>query len=322
MSDYFGENGGELRGKQFTLYLPSCTEWRDNCHFVCVREQDTETDLKLSEDDDIPCELQKAITTHGAPIYDVEIKSKYKDTVATGVNLTMLVEPNREHETEFLVIGKLDNKSSGWKDITKKCSIKRNFATFDKSVEITIPIEKSSKVWVVRMKRSLSELVDVLLAVFFGQALFRILMFYKVHNKTVTLRIIGVNDELCQKTVNEVCIAMESGFQKVEESDSKQLIKKGKLLVSFSLSGNCQRSFYFGLDGGKESKGGQRGDFKFSIGDLESIPRIEIQTADKEVLWTYDLKGLINVRVNFTSIYSIYILLVYNYTGTIIIIYL
>ena len=297
MSGNFGESGGELKGRNFTLHVASCTEWRENLHHVRVREQDPETDLKLPDDGDIPCELLNAITTHGAPtapIYDVEIKARNKDAVATGINLTMSVQPNREFDTEFLIIGK--DESSVWKDITKRCSVKMNFD--DKSVEITIPIEKSSKVWVVRMKRTFNELADVLLAVFFGQALFHILMFYKVYNKTVKLRIIGVNDELCQKTVNEVCIAIESGFQKVEESNPKQLIKKGKLLVSFSLSGNCQKSFYFGLGGGKESKGGQRADFEFSIGDLESIPRIEIQTTNEaeEVLWSYDVQKLINVR--------------------------
>lgn len=295
-SAYFGENGGTLKGKRFSLRSPCHKEWRENPHCVRVREQDPESPLELPKDGDINHNWHNGIIPSGAPIYDVEICGKFGDTFKTKMDFTIFVEPNRELDTEFIVIWQ-DELNPHWNDITNTCTMENHFN--DSMIHVTIPIEKSSRVWVVRVKRSLHHVVDVLLALVFGHVLFRILIFCKVQHKEVHLRIIGINEEYQGCPTAEVCLAKENGFQMVEASNAKQLIKTGKLLVSFNLSGICQKSVYFDLDGGKVSKVGQREDFKFAIGDLECIPKLEVQTANeaKEVLWIYDIKNIINVSL-------------------------
>lgn len=313
MDAFFGENGGELKGERFTLQIQSQKEWGKNRHHVRVREQDPKQYLKLFNNVDIT-PLHESMLI---PIYDVEIKARNPDTVVGGMNLLVPVEANKELGTDFIVLEQ-DKTSSSWNDITEKCKMDK--CLFTESTVISIPVEKSSKVWVVRVKKSLHSLLHVLLVLLLGNVHFRILGFFRVRNKDICLRIIGITENLYQnpkRLRTEVEIAEEGGFQKVEESDAKLLLRRGKLLVSFYLAGNCQNSTHFDLGGTSTSKVAQRHDFKFSVGDLKRIPKVEIRTANdaEEVLWSIDLRNLIKVRTAFLVPYNLSLFLFLKFTS-------
>lgn len=292
----FGEDGGELKGKHFTLRIPKHKEWRENRHRVRVREQDPEDYLKRFKHGTLP-RLDESMVI---PIFDVDINANSPDTNIGFMDLFFPVGVKKEAGTEYVVLQQ--DKASPhchWSDITDKCMTAKD--NFEQSVVISIPIEKSSRIWVVRVKRTLRSLAHVFLALLLGEVLFRVLLFCKIHNDEVVLRVIGISEELYQNKKGvrtEVHIAKEADFRVVEESDAKQLIRKGKLVVSFYLAGNCQKSVDFGIGSSKIQNVALREDFRFSVHDLQCIPKIEIKTGNdtEEVLWSIDLENLINIE--------------------------
>ena len=213
------------------------------------------------------------------------------------LNLQLTFDTEIDQNMNYVILQQ-EADSTQWRNITDECT------TAIVSRNIDIPVKKSSKVLVFRIKISLSSLKHVLLALIHGQVLFHILVYFLKKGRKIKLRIIGISEELYQNTKGlktAVTIAQEDKFLKGEETEqAKKLLKKGSLLLDFckNSDGVCLGKFDLGRN--DIDKHAEWYKHTFDENDLKDNLEVKVSDKDGNVLWCIDLNEILCVSVKTT----------------------
>ena len=277
--------GGYIQGSNFTLRVNSNQQnTQTYSQSARVREVDS-TPYKRESDSNVFQEISDSNS-----MFEIEIERSMESTCtgnsyALNVQLTFSTEV--DHNVNYLVLQQ-EAGSNQWQDITE------THATIQNPRKIDIPVKRSSKIWVIRLKKSFSSLKHALLARIHGKILFHILVYFMKKTGRVKVRIIGISEELYQNPKHlrtSVTIAEEDQFQKCPEVPPKLLVKKGYLNVVVRKNGDHVDSRQFDIRGSNELP--DWFDCSFSTNELKENLEVKVTDREGNVQWSLDLNEVL-----------------------------
>ena len=207
------------------------------------------------------------------PMFHIEIESSGEISPSSnGLNLQLKFKRDVDHNTNYVILQQ-ESGSNQWKDITDECT------TVKGSPNIQIPVKKSSKIWVIRLRKSLASVKHALLALIHGQVLFHILIYYFKMPGKVKVRIIGISDELYQnhkglRTAVEV--AKDLKFVEAEELSARQLVKMGCVKVEVHKEYECVSHKEFNIGRSTLNKTAEWHDYVFYSNDMKDNLKVKV----------------------------------------------
>ena len=207
------------------------------------------------------------------PMFHIEIESSGEISPSSnGLNLQLNFNRDADHNMNYVILQQ-ESGSNQWKNITDECTTEQG------SPNIQIPVKKSSKIWVIRLRKSLASVKHALLALIHGQVLFHILIYCCKMSGKVKVRIIGISDELYQnhkglRTAVEV--AKDLKFVEAEELSAKQLLKKGCLMVEVHKENECVSHKEFDIGRSTLNKNAEWHDYVFDSNDMKDNLKVKV----------------------------------------------
>jgi hypothetical protein len=274
--------GGYIQGESFTLQVRSQC---DTLKCSRVRQVDS-TSYKMESDSSLFQEISDK-----NQMFEIEVETSM-ETVGAGnpesLNLQFTLSTDIDQNVNYLILQQ-EKGSTQWQDITDTCT------TRQQSQKVEIPVKKSSKVWVIQLKKSFSSLKHALLALIHGRVLFHILVFYMKKIGKVKVRIIGINEELYQNPKGlktSVTTAVDDGFQKSDEIPPQLLLRKGDLSLTVLKNGELVSSQNFDV---RSSNCWH--DCSFSTNDLKEDLMVKVKDKDGKEQWSIDLNDILCVSI-------------------------
>ena len=282
------EIGGCIKGEgsSFTLRVRNQHNTPINHHSVHVREVDASSCVSESHSS----LLQDIQDSDVNPMFEIEIERSVETACNSngGLHLEFTVTTEVDRNADYLILQQ-EKGSTQWQDITEACT------TTQGSQNIEIPVKKSSKIWVIRLKKSLSSLRQAFVALVRGQVVFHVLVYYLRKKGKINVRIIGIRDELYQNPKQQktaVTIAQEDKFQKSPESPPKPLLKKGHLDLEVKKNGKHVSSAQFDLG---KNMSQQWYECSFSTNELKDNLEVNVKDNDGIVQWSINLNEILCV---------------------------
>ncbi|XP_028396361.1 uncharacterized protein LOC114520316 isoform X2 [Dendronephthya gigantea] len=285
--------GHTLSGNGFTLQVrnqhgTSTLEHTPQVEVEDLSSCENEMDKSLLE------EVDKCESVIGQNIFHIELESSCEMNQNQNA-LNMELSFSTEVDHDYLVLQQ-EVGSTDWRDITNQCKTREN----GKNIEI--PVKKSSRVWVIRLKKGFGKVKYNILKLFCGEVLFHILVYYCFNEKqkNVDVRIIGISDELYQNPTQQgepETIAEKEKFVKGKECVAKQLLRKGTLNVGLYKSDECVNEENFDMGRNSIKKSAEWFDFSFDLENLNHSMEVKVKD-DNETLWRVKLNKILNDVVN------------------------
>ena len=279
--------GGQIKGNSFTLRVNGN---QHNTQFYGqsgrVREVDG-TSYKKEADSNFFQEISDI-----NPMFEIEIERSIElscTSNSNALNVQLTFNTEVDQNVNYLILQQ-ESGSTQWRDITETCTPIQDLG------KVEIPVKKSSKIWVIRLKKSFGSLKHTLLALIHGKVLFHVLLYYMKKNGKVKVRIIGISEELYQNLKHlrtSVIIAEEEKFQKCPEVPPKMLVKKSYLDVEVTKNGEHVNSQQFDIRHSYE----RWFDCNFSINELKENLEVKATDKDGNVQWLLDLNEALCVSI-------------------------
>jgi hypothetical protein len=286
--------GDRIKRNNFTLQVRN-EHTQTNDHSARVREEDATPCMK-----EFNSTVFQEIEDSGVNplMFQIEFERSGEKTFnSNGLNLQLTSDTEVDQNMNYVILQQ-EADSTQWRDITDKCT------TTHGSRNIEIPVKKSSKILVFRIKKSLSSLKHALLALIHGQVWFHILVYFLKKGGKIKLRIIGISDELYQnpKGLKTAVTDAEKGrFVKDEDPEPpKKLLKKGSLTLECckNSDGVCLGKFDLGRN--DIDKHAEWYKHTFDENDLKDNLEVKVSDKDGNVLWCIDLNEILCVSVKTT----------------------
>ena len=207
------------------------------------------------------------------PMFHIEIESSGEISPSSnGLNLQLNFKRDVDHNMNYGILQQ-ESGSNQWKDITDECT------TVKGSPNIQIPVKESSKIWVIRLRKSLASIKHALWALKHGQVLFHILIYYFKMQGKVKVRIIGISDELYQNRKGlrtAVEVAKDLKFVEAKELSAKQLFKKGFVKVEVFVENECVSHKEFDIGRSTLNKHAEWHDYVFDSNDMKDNLKVKV----------------------------------------------
>ena len=294
--------GGSIQGTDFILRVTSQNSAHGSltrCCSVRVRQEDPTPCMKEFDSNLLQeLEVEDAAVN---PLFCIESSEEISPS-SNGLSLQLTFNKDADQGMNYVILQQ-ESSSNQWKNITDECTAKQG------SPNIQIPVKKSSKVWVIRLRKSLASVKHALLALIYGQVLFRILVFYFKMPGKVKVRIIGISDELCQNRKGlrtAVEVAKDLKFVKAEELSAKQLLKKGCLMVEVHKENECVSYKEFDIGRSTLNKNAEWHDYVFDSNDMKDNLKVKV-IIDQEVIGEWpitDLNEILCVSIKYNMNYT------------------
>jgi hypothetical protein len=230
-------------------------------------------------------------------MFQIEFERSGETTCnSNGLNLQLTFDTEVDQNMNYVILQQ-EAGSTQWRNITDECTTTHGLRN------IEIPVKRSSRIWVIRLKKSLSSLKHVLLALIHGQVWFHILVYFLKKGRKIKFRIIGISEELYQNPKGlktAVTDAEKDRFVKCEETEPpKKLVKKGSLIVDFSKNSDDVCLGKFDLGRNDIDKHAEWYKYSFDENDLKDNLEVKVSDKDGNVLWCIDLNEILCVSVKY-----------------------
>ena len=266
--------GGSINGNNFTLQVRDCHNAHQSLvrsYSVRVRQEEPRSCMN-EIDSNIRQELEVEDPSMN-PMFHIEIESSGEMSPSSnGVSLQLTFTSGVDHNMNHVILQQ-EHGSKQWQNITDKCT------TIQGSPNIQIPVNKSSKIWVIRLRKSLGSIKHALLALFHGQILFHIMVYYLKKSGKVKVRVIGIGDKLYQNRKGlrtPVEVAKELKFVEGEELPAKQLVRKGCLMLEVHQGSECVCRKEFDIGRSTLNKNAEWHDYTFNENDMEEDLKMKV----------------------------------------------
>jgi hypothetical protein len=228
-------------------------------------------------------------------MFQIEIERSGEITCnSNGLNLQLTFDTEADENMNYIILQQ-EAGLTQWQNITDECTTTHGLRN------IEIPVKKSSKILVFRIKKSLNSLKHALLALIHGQVWFHILVYFLKKGGKIKLRIIGVSEKLYQNPKalkTAVTIAEGDKFLKGEETEqAKKLLKKGSLILDFCKNSDDIFLGKFDLGRNDIDKHAEWYKYNFDENDLKDNLEVKVSDKDGNVLWCIDLNEMFCVSV-------------------------
>ncbi|CAB4042136.1 Hypothetical predicted protein, partial [Paramuricea clavata] len=277
-----------MKGDSFTLRVRNQHHTQTNDHSARVWEEDPTPCMK-----EFDSTVFQEIEDSGVNplMFQIEFERSGETSCnSNGLNLQLTFDTEVDQNMNYVILQQ-EAGSTRWRNITDECTTAQGLRNID------IPVKKSSKVLVFRIKKSLSSLKHALLALIHGQVWFHILVYFLKKGGKIKLRIIGISEELYQNPKGlktAVTISEENKFLIGEETEPpKQLLKKGNLTLECCKNSECVCLGKFDLGRNDIDKHAEW--YKHTFDENDLIDNLEVKVSDKDgnVLWCIDLNEIL-----------------------------
>ena len=159
---------------------------------------------------------------------------------------------------------------------------------------------------VIRLKCSLCSLIPSLLALLNGQIIFHILLYYRHQRNKVTVRVIGMSEELVQKSKTSakpvVSMTKGDGFVTGGKRGPVWLLRKyGGLKTQFYKAGICFKTGEFDIERRNTHEQAESFECTFDVKDLNDNLEVKIMDKNISVELSFDLNEILCVSINIMS---------------------
>ena len=168
--------------------------------------------------------------------------------------------------------------------------------------EIIIPVQEPAKIWVLYLNRSPYNLIPSLLELINQQLQFHIVLYYKVQQKKINVRIVAFNENLEYKRKKSKTAAMiveQEGFVRGLQSGPifiELSPKEKRLVAEFNKDGNILKSSEFVIGKNKDTEWFE---CSFDVEDLKSKVDVRIRDDNGCVQCLVPLNDIVYVSVQF-----------------------